>query len=1616
MIHNLTIYFKSVIDPASVCKDPDISVAIPEGVTIVCINDDNVQIQIDDSVAGPFCLTFIVRCSNTCATCDDQIIKKCFCVTSDHCTGCSYCKDYVCVSRCEPGQVCDGETCGDCGPDKPCPCNQSCVQGKCQCPPDKPIKRLDGCCVQCIEGQTPLGPCEECVDGMIVPKNCPNGVCDPTDNECKDCTNDSHCTGQNECCVGGQCKCCLGYIRNPETGLCEPQPPCTSAEECEAKYGPCYTCKPAPIGCAPKECPAGQVAVVVNGQCKCVQGCSPTNPCPPGSGCINGGCVPCDQLDCTGTTGLQCQYAIGCHCQGNVCKGIDCNPANVTLAWQQVPGTPGVVTPGSGLPALAATTNIEAIGIVYNQPPAGSSYQNHRFTLTITNGTAGNWTLRNTPSNSTPIGSGVTSVTFDLASTGPNLVMFLVDFVENGTGRTASWAFFREITAPLIAPNVWSYEFDSNGTPPQITGGTSGSTKLCANNANFQAVGVTNVVTTGTIQITFFPDPINKNCLIAHITGCGLWNGDMILNCGGQTFTIPAPEFFRDPANCCDPSTDPNCDGDGFGDPCTGISIQPIDLVILPTYGTNGAGDGEFMAVADWASAGLTAFQMFYLNPAPGCWSASPNPESSSSDLSVVTSPSQSPFGPSVSALAAFFTFGDGGCIKFGHTCELRIPGCKKLQGEECFKECDLFTVDIVQTGPNTYTAVPSMNDEVITYLWNYPGLVNNTTQTVTITPQGGASTLTVTAFYGAAPAKCTATDTLLLSTTIPGCTNPLACNYNIGANVDDGSCVFITAGTYDCVVGYQPGLQNVGSGEFGGVISRKIGANALTTNNKLAPGTYTVDNYINGVKYCSHQLVVPQCYKCNVSGNCVPAPADNNQGNYTTANCDGVNCICNIEIDIAQRSCNNGQAAMYITATGDTGSYVVVVDRVDNGAQVLAGTNFTSAGLGVHTPLLCPGIYRVTVTGQNCNKSKDFQIICDTCTGSTLDLTNVSHDCDLSQLTFTIVGAPCSTNYNVQLLSDTMQVLSPPVSQNYLSAGTKNLIVGVRPAGNYHVRLTDNNGCVITKTVVICPDDMAVCAIDEVNLVSIQNGSNVGFTATVILNSNDGTFRVSLYQVGPGSCPGSYVPSGPPLQPSEFISGNGIHTINFVNTAIPIPPVTTCFVVVVQSTTDSSCVMNAFTQVIPTAPPPSCSGSVTNVSYDPLTAKVVVSWDFQNTSDSLTVQIQTGAGPNCNPGDTVVLTSTGNGEDGTNIQFGPIPQENSGQFICVTIWDEANPTCKASMTATIPACSCAIEILSYEVHPEEPEVEVTYRAKCTSGLVDLFVVGTGSADGTLTNQTATENGLWVEYTKVVPLGGYPANGGTGTLEITDNANGACTHTIDIVLPPNCTSCAQVASLYLNNSVVTSVKNFAGVQVVAGVYTLPANAGTLGTDLYGELVDDGANFCNGSSDVHVSATRDAGVRVNQDSTDFQSLDHAVITHGDITGSAKVYFANCGCTGITRKCDYQAQLPISGTAASIVFRFATNNASADYTGTVSIDIDTPQTFSGADLAAIEAAILGALTSTSCGNEVDSVNASYDSGADILTIDILQTNSGPGIISTLEVGGVGSAVGFTQSNCA
>lgn len=1600
-INRFSVDFSTIIDPGSVCSNPTITYAFPQNITVPCDNGDSIDIEINTDVSGPYCLTFIIDCSDSCSTCPPIEVTKCFCVNVDDCENCSNCESNICVSRC-PGQYCDNDTCVDCDADHPCPQNQECSQGVCRCPADKPIKRADGKCVECLDGQD-LGPCRVCIDGTIVSTDCPNGLCNPITGNCQECYNNSHCTEPNQCCNEvGVCDCCPGYMLDPNTNECVVIPPCVSAQQCIDLFGPCYYCTE--DGCKPKVCPNDGVCDPNTGEC--VPGCV-NGICPEGSGCLNGRCVPCSELSCSGA-GELCQFAAGCQCVGNTCEYINCNPENVDLQWVVTPGTPGTPIPGSGLPALQGATLITPTGLVILQPPASAAYMNHSFNLSVTNGTSGTWTLYHDPSTTVSLGSG-TSVLFDLEGTatgnGPNLIGFLVKFVETGTGRTATWSLFRNIGAPITASNVWNHEFVSTGTPPNSTGGTSGSIKLCSTNGNFTPTGVTNVVTTGSIVVTFFPS--GANCLVAIITGCGTWSGDVILSCGGTSITVPAPSFTKDPSNCCDP-TDPNCDGWGTGEPCNGINIQTIDLVALPTYGTNGAGDGEFLVYGDWTSAGLTFLEWFFLNPSDACWSTT-------GDFTIVTNSAQSPFGPSPSNLGVIATLGDEGCIRLGYTCDLLVGDCKKLQGEKCLTVCQSFFVDIVETGVNTYTAVVSNNSATVNFEWVYPGLVNNTGQTVTINPVGGVSAIVVHAYYGAPVRECTAYDSLGLMYSIPGCTNPAACNYMSTATVDDNSCVFPTNPSWECALGgFQGAIGDLTGWTYLGV--------PITRSTNFDPGTYTLVYRINGQDWCARTLVVPQCYRCD-SGVCIPAPVGENIGLYTTSDC-GNACSCDIEINITQ-VCSNNQGSMVITASGDTGSYTVSVNKV-GGGQILAPIAMTTAG-SVSTPLVCNGIYRVLVQGVNCNKSRDYNVTCFSCAGATSALTNISYDCPTNQLFATIVADACATGYTIKLIDSLGTVKT---TQTFTSAGAKTLPLGVYPGdGNYTVKLTDSNGCDHSYDLAInCNGTLAPCPILSTALAASPTGPGTLqlFTASVILDSAGGSYSVKLYPTTgavPGSCSGATPDTSNLLGSQTIVGVAGVNNIEFTQSV----PIIACYAVVVQKlgTGFEGCNGTAFALAAPgSVAPPVCSLTIpiNGISYDTSTGNVHVNWNGANTTNDVTVQIQAISGGTCNLGDPIVVNSVGNGEDGINIPFGPIHQiQGTVQCITVTVYDTGAPTCTDSMTFEIPACTCSVEIneSSIFVDPDTDTIEFTTTTRCTSGVVTYDLSG-GAASASGTGTGSTTGVEEISDTVVLSITGYPSVGESSTLEIADDVDAGCSDTVVVALPESCEACGQVASfgLFLSGE-ITGIYNSLGAAVLSGTYSRVTEQADIETDVEAGIIVEGGNFCSSGTRVNVSSGGDIwenGIVVNQDNSNYNILDHALVQSIQWTGDRKVYFGDCGCsTG--RLCDYTAVLPIGIDSTFVRLLYGSNNAADGFTGRWSHTISISQTFSPTDLANIEATLQAQLEADGCGYTVGSVVATYDSGADELTISVLGTNAALGLIYDEDTPGPGAdnVVEFTQSGC-
>lgn len=309
----------TILQGGKPCKNPKITwTGSGETCLIVnCEKDECLTVQIPEGCDDK-CITFIVDCDD-CDECPPQIITRCLCDDGE-CPPCFECIDGFCQPKpCPDGQFCDPNTgdCVECVADVDCPCNQICVQGECGCPPGTIEHPVTQCCVQCVTADDCEG-CDVCLGGNCIPKSCPDGVLNPNTCNCQECLIADDCDKDNECCVQGICRCCPGFIRNPITGECDPEPPCTTDDDCPE----CFICTPQ--GCVPLVCPPGTVCV--DGRCETECVC-PSGSCPPGRACteVRPGvciCIPTSEI-CSGPcdTGNDCDDP-RCGCINNQCVFI----------------------------------------------------------------------------------------------------------------------------------------------------------------------------------------------------------------------------------------------------------------------------------------------------------------------------------------------------------------------------------------------------------------------------------------------------------------------------------------------------------------------------------------------------------------------------------------------------------------------------------------------------------------------------------------------------------------------------------------------------------------------------------------------------------------------------------------------------------------------------------------------------------------------------------------------------------------------------------------------------------------------------------------------------------------------------------------------------------------------------------------------------------------------------------------------------------------------------------------------------------------------------------------------------------------------------------------------
>ena len=276
--------------------------------TVPCYKENEyVIIELKPDCVGPGCIEGYVVFEDECTNCLPLPFKKCFCKVKGDCESCHDCSpDGECVSKCKPGEFCDGnDNCVECDPNNPCPGGQICKLGKCICPKGTFWNGVK--CVQC-DSTTILSKCEECINGEIKPKIC-DGACNPATGECVDCITNTQCAsntdGRNCCNANLECDCCPGFIWDATKQKCivNPCPP--------EQGGPCKQCTD--DGWVPVICPPFYKCDPTLDECV-FNPCNDT-PCDNGSdcgedcGCKDKVCVECAKLSCE-----ECAKALGCTC------------------------------------------------------------------------------------------------------------------------------------------------------------------------------------------------------------------------------------------------------------------------------------------------------------------------------------------------------------------------------------------------------------------------------------------------------------------------------------------------------------------------------------------------------------------------------------------------------------------------------------------------------------------------------------------------------------------------------------------------------------------------------------------------------------------------------------------------------------------------------------------------------------------------------------------------------------------------------------------------------------------------------------------------------------------------------------------------------------------------------------------------------------------------------------------------------------------------------------------------------------------------------------------------------------------------------------------------------
>lgn len=515
------------IDTGEICRKPSVRLVGNTDVALNCLDDKKgiYEIQVGPNDENP-CLSFEVKCDD-CSKCPVQIITKCFCSDNDGCDDCSVCGDNgICEDKCP--NKCDDGLCVDCIDDDCCPDNQTCANGKCNCPTDRPFQTENGC-LECIDDNDCTRSGEICVSGTCEPIECSNGHYSDQLGECVECINSGHC-GENETCINNTCDCSSGYIR--VDGVCIEGPDCTFDTDC----GDCQYC--------------------LNGSCT-------EQICPQGTICENGTCIDDE-----------------CFAPDNDC----------ILEWEFVPGDIQQSGQRGNLSGNVLISDIDVFqfsddkrftfSINGNMLPGGGQWSYSESAsqgFAPINGTNNSVVLEN--------GDGILGTNYlgfylrYTASDGRQIIFEVQNNTFNATSTDWVWD-----TLGLYDPTgTITGDYGFLKLKPCPNSGYSFQDPALADPI------ITANILEGDLSVSF-TELLPDGCLRASITGCGSWQGELNLTCRDNNLILET-EILNIDWTCCDRPLSPECISTGEPcdkEPCTvNVEISSIDgtqFHVAPVY------------------------------------------------------------------------------------------------------------------------------------------------------------------------------------------------------------------------------------------------------------------------------------------------------------------------------------------------------------------------------------------------------------------------------------------------------------------------------------------------------------------------------------------------------------------------------------------------------------------------------------------------------------------------------------------------------------------------------------------------------------------------------------------------------------------------------------------------------------------------------------------------------------------------------------------------------------------------------------------------------------------------------------------------------------------------